>query len=123
MKVGIIGLGFVGSAMYRSFKNVGVENLVGYDKFKDGGIGTFESVLETDILFLALPTPYDESTCKYDKSPLIETSERLVNNRYSGVVVSKSTVEPETIDELSIDFPELCFVNNPEFLTATSVVL
>ena len=40
--IGIIGLGFVGNSMYESFKLKGIEvnnNLFGYDKYKNGGIG------------------------------------------------------------------------------------
>jgi len=41
MKVSVIGLGFVGSAMFESFKQKGVTPLNGYDKFKK--IGSPES--------------------------------------------------------------------------------
>ena len=43
--VSIIGLGFVGSAMYKSFELKGVKNLSGYDKYKNGGIGSFNECL------------------------------------------------------------------------------
>jgi len=118
MNIGIIGLGFVGGAMYKSFNEKGVINLSGYDKFKNGGIGTFESILNTDILFLALPTLYNSTTCEYDKTPIHETCVRLVDNNYIGVIVIKSTVEPETTNILSDKYPTLSFVHNPEFLTA-----
>ena len=52
ISVGVIGLGFVGGAMLKSFL-LKKANASGYDKFKDGGIGTFESMLDKDILFLA----------------------------------------------------------------------
>ena len=44
MSVGIIGLGFVGGAIFKSFslKNIDVE---GYDKFKNGGVGSFKNML------------------------------------------------------------------------------
>ena len=62
MKIGIIGLGFVGNAIYQSLllKNL-KDNLIIYDKFKDGGIGTFEQTLTSNILFLALPTPFNKT--------------------------------------------------------------
>ncbi len=121
MKIGIIGLGFVGSAMEKSFLNKGLksnENLYGYDKYKNGGIGTFESILLTDIVFLALPTPYDENKKEYDKTPIIETCNLLHQNNYLGIIVIKSTVEPETTKYLLSLFPSLILVHNPEFLTA-----
>ena len=63
MKVGIIGLGFVGSAIYKSFSLKEI-NVIGYDKYKDGGIGNIEECLNCNILFLALPTKYN-SKFKY----------------------------------------------------------
>ena len=120
-KVSIIGLGFVGGSMYKSFSVKGVKenkNLFGYDKFKDGGIGKFEDSLKCDILFLALPTKYNNKLGQYDKRPIIETCELLTENNYDGVIVIKSTVEPETTNNLSLDYPDLQFIHNPEFLTA-----
>ena len=51
MTVGIIGLGFVGGSMLKSFKLKNIE-CKGYDKYKN--IGSFEEVLDTNILFLCL---------------------------------------------------------------------
>ena len=121
LNIGIIGLGFVGGSMYKSFSLKGMkenENLFGYDKFKDGGIGTFDDNLKCDMLFLALPTIYNNELCQYDKKPIQETCKLLTDAKYKGVIVIKSTVEPETTNKLSIQYPELQFIHNPEFLTA-----
>lgn len=116
MIVGIVGLGFVGSAMYKSFGLKGV-SLIGYDKYKDGGISSLENILKCDIVFLCLPTLFNEDTKQYDKSAIYEVCGGLVNNNYEGLVVLKSTVEPETINKLSIKY-NLKLCHNPEFLTA-----
>lgn len=119
-KVGIIGIGFVGSAMMRSFqeKNIKLnENLFIYDKYKNGGMGNIKDIYSTDILFLALPTKYDTKSCKYDKVPIYETCKLLIENKYKGAVIIKSTVEPETTNNLSKEY-NLSFIHNPEFLTA-----
>ena len=121
IKISIIGLGFVGSAMYKSFLLKGLINNIEiktYDKFKDGGIGSLNDCLDTDIMFLALPTVYNEEIGEYDKKPILETCAVLSNNNYKGAIVIKSTVEPETTNKLSKLFPELEFIHNPEFLTA-----
>lgn len=121
LKVCIYGLGFVGSSMYTSFINKGMEeniNLFGFDKFKNGGIGNIDDGLKCDIIFMALPTMYNETTGSYDKKPIIECCEYLETSGYSGLIVIKSTVEPETTDNLSTRFKKLSFVHNPEFLTA-----
>ena len=47
-------------------------------------------------MFLALPTQYKHATKEYDKSAIFETCKRLTDARYDGIIVIKSTVEPET---------------------------
>jgi len=116
MIVGIVGLGFVGSAMYKSFGLKGV-SLIGYDKYKDGGISSLESILKCDIVFLCLPTLFNEDTKQYDKDAIYEVCGGLVNNNYEGLVVLKSTVEPEALNKLSETY-KLKLIHNPEFLTA-----
>ena len=116
-KISIIGVGFVGGAMKKSFemKNVSV---YAYDKFKD--IDSFEKCLEASIMFLCLPTLFDEHTNEYDKEPMHETCVKLVDAGYEGLVVIKSTVEPKTTDNFSVKYPSLKFIHNPEFLTAAT---
>jgi len=113
MIVGIIGLGFVGNAIYQSFIKKNIVTCV-YDKYKN--VGTLESCLNTNILFLALPTVYDSSFGSYNKQPIYETSDFLNEHNYKGVIVIKSTVEPNSTEELNNKFPNLSFVHNPEFL-------
>ena len=52
--IGIIGLGFVGGAILKSFKEKNI-NVFGYDKYKEGGIGTFKETLSSKMVFLCLP--------------------------------------------------------------------
>ena len=120
MKIGIIGLGFVGGAMYKSFEEKGLVNeldLFGYDKYKSGGIGSIENIYKTDVVFMALPTIYNSELCSYDKTPIYETCKILEENNYKGCIIIKSTVEPETTNMLEKKY-NLNFVHNPEFLTA-----
>lgn len=119
MGVGIIGLGFVGDAMYESFTKRVTEDIkcIGYDKYKNGGIGTFEEVCQCDIVFLALPTPFDESTKCYDTSALNSVCGDLAEIGFEGTVVIKSTVEPGTTVKFSEKYG-LSIIHNPEFLTA-----
>ena len=118
--IGISGLGFVGGSMLKSFKNkcmnVG-ENLFFYDKYKNGGMGKIEDLLKCQIVFLALPTIYNDELGMYDKAPIEENLKIFNDNNYDGVIVIKSTVEPETTDKLSNKYG-LKIIHNPEFLTA-----
>lgn len=115
--VSIIGLGFVGSAMKKSLKEKGC-NVLGYDKYKTSD--NFDSCLQNNIIFLALPTIYDEAKHEYDKSCIIEVCNNLTTNYYNGLVVIKSTVEPTSTSTLSNMFPNLKLIHNPEFLSAAT---
>ena len=124
MKIIIIGLGFVGSAMYESFQQKNIK-VTGYDKYKNGGIGTLSDCIETDIIFLCLPTQYSNKTNRYDISSIIEVLEELVIYNYDGLIVLKSTIEPETTSILYDMFKDTYHLNllhNPEFLTAKTAL-
>ena len=116
MIIGIIGLGFVGGAMFKSFSEKGVR-VVGYDKYKNGGMGHLSEMLKCDIVFLCLPTLFSEELNEYNKTAINEVCLELEKNKYDGLVVVKSTVEPETLNKLSAKY-KLRMAHNPEFLTA-----
>jgi UDPglucose 6-dehydrogenase len=115
--IGIIGLGFVGSALEKSFKLKNID-VISYDKYKNGGIGSFDNIIKCDILFLCLPTLFNEESMSYDKSSIHEVCYSLETCKYNGLVVIKSTIEPETTDLLSKKYTSLKICHNPEFLTA-----
>ena len=115
MNIGIIGLGFVGNAILQSFKIFDINTII-FDKYKK--IGNFYSCLSCDLLFLALPTLYDEKIQEFNKTEIIQTCKLLQDNNYKGLVIIKSTVEPETTFHLSNKFKNLKILHNPEFLSA-----
>lgn len=114
LKIGIIGIGFVGGAIKYSFDLKKI-NLVCYDKFKN--IGSFGDVINSNLLFLALPTVYDNSLKTYNLDPLHEVLSLLKDNNYHNPIVIKSTVVPTTVDTLAVKY-NLSLIHNPEFLTA-----
>lgn len=117
MKVGIIGMGFVGEAMHESFSKRGVGTILSYDKYKGIGAGV-EELLDTDMVFLCLPTPYVEGF-GYDLSPIKENLRKLRDLNYSNPIVIKSTVEPGATRKLMEEFGfHYNLIHNPEFLTA-----
>ena len=119
MNIGVIGLGFVGQSMFDSFKLKNI-NITGYDKYKNGGINSFNDIIKSNILFLCLPTKFNEQLNSYDKKPIIDTCIKLENINFKGIIVIKSTVEPETTYNLEKKFNKLQFIHNPEFLTAAT---
>jgi len=114
-KIGVIGIGFVGTAVAENLKSVAEVRT--YDKFKETeGIGTV--VNNSDILFVCVPTPMDEDgTC--DTSIVMKTC-RLINTlaKERKTIVIKSTVPPGTSDGVSKMLQnEHGVIFNPEFLT------
>ena len=117
-EVSVIGLGFVGGSMFRSFNEKGV-SVFGYDKYKkDIDMGPLDLCLNTKISFLCLPTLFNKEKKCYDKNAIHNVCTFLNEKKYKGVVVVKSTVEPQTISSLCDKYSNLEFIHNPEFLTA-----
>lgn len=118
MKIGIIGLGFVGEAIRDSFLSKHIQ-VIAYDKFKQ--YDSFEACLDTDIIFLTLPTKYNEKNKKYDISAIEEISDKLIHHNYKGLVIIKSTLEPLSTCNLAIKY-KLKYIHNPEFLSCKTAL-
>jgi len=119
MKIGILGLGVVGGAVYSGFLELGHE-MTFYDPAKEGS--KFEHVLCTEICFICVPTPPDsDGFC--DVTIVEESVNKLNDNKYEGIVAIKSTVVPGTTEKLARNYPNLkiCFV--PEFLRERSALI
>lgn len=121
--VGVIGLGFVGSAILRSFTEKKISAL-GYDKYNGKSTCEFkELIARSQIVFLCLPTPFVARTKQYDLEPIKSVCTELNNAHYSGIVVLKSTVEIGTTQQLSEEFKTLYLTHNPEFLSAKTAYI
>lgn len=120
LRVGIIGLGVVGHALHVAFRKRGCL-ISTYDKFRSSD--TLIDCLKTDLLFLALPTPYSAKHNGYNLEAIQEVCQYLSLHAYNGIVLLKSTVLPGTTALLANRYPALQFVHNPEFLSAATAVL
>lgn len=109
MRIAVCGLGIVGNSLYSSFKLKNIK-VYGYDKYKN--YDSFKDCLSTDIIFLCLPTLFDEEKKEYNKDSIYEICEQLVKNNYIGIVVIKSTIEPSTTNFLAKKY-NLKFIHNP----------
>jgi nucleotide sugar dehydrogenase len=117
MNIGIIGIGIVGNAILNSLlkKEYHVNiNLFLYDKYKN--IGNFTDILNTNLLFICLPTNYNKHIKEFDKKEIIDTVSELKINNYNGLIILKSTVEPYTTEILANEY-KIDMLHNPEFLT------
>tara|TARA_E500000318_G_scaffold8247_1_gene7499 strand:- start:34677 stop:35531 length:855 start_codon:yes stop_codon:yes gene_type:complete len=118
-KIGIIGNGFVGSAIVHGFV-LHTKDILIHDKNPQKSLNNLEElVLKTDLIFLCLPTPMHENgECDLQiiKSCLEEIRQTNIDCS-NKIFVLKSTVVPGTTRDLSELFPQFSFVFNPEFLT------
>lgn len=114
-KVGIIGVGMVGSPLKRWF-----EEFKGYERGKDLFLydidpkkGYFDDVSNADVIFVAVPSPRNpDGSCN---TAIVEEAARSIKGEK--VVVIKSTVPPGTTERLQKQHPQHKFLFNPEFLT------
>ena len=75
MKIGLIGNGFVGNAIYKtmgSFYDFSV-----YDIESDRRYNSFKEVDNTEIIFICVPTPMNREDGKFDLSILADSIENL----------------------------------------------
>tara|TARA_B100001250_G_scaffold10769_1_gene9340 strand:+ start:4821 stop:5690 length:870 start_codon:yes stop_codon:yes gene_type:complete len=124
--IGIIGKGFVGSAVAHGFSAAcGYDAKIRiYDKDPSKSLDTLiETVNESDFIFISVPTPANKKG-ENDLSILINALDEIdsINNNLSNITLVRSTVVPGTTEELQNRFPNLRLVFNPEFLTERSAV-
>lgn len=111
MKIGIIGLGVIGSACKYGFEKLGF-SVNWYDiKYSNSKI---EDILTSDICYICVPTPStQEGRC--NSSIVEDIVKKLKILNYKGVIAIKSTVIPTTTETLRKETGlPICFV--PEFL-------
>ena len=123
-KVGIIGRGFVGSAVQFGFSpNVGCDAEVRvYDKDISKSTHSLEeTVNKSDFIFLSVPTPSNpDGSMNIDVLDNVLNEIQLINKRIGNVILIRSTVTPGTTTRLAKKFTKLNIVFNPEFLTERS---
>jgi len=123
-KIGIIGRGFVGSAVEFGFSaQTGCDaELKVYDKDPAKSIHTLEeTVNESDFIFLSVPTPSNlDGSMNIDVLENALSDIQDVNVRKGNIILIRSTITPGTTARLAKKFTKLNIVFNPEFLTERS---
>lgn len=110
MKVGVVGLGSVGYAVFKVMSQYHM--VVGYDV---DGRGAIEDVLDTEATLVCVPTN-GTNNGELDMSAVDVVCNEFTERGYQGIVVMKSTLHPGTMDRLEYDYPNLKLVYMPEFL-------
>jgi UDPglucose 6-dehydrogenase len=108
LKIGVIGVGYVGSAMIKLLKPTC--QVVSYDIRRDGDAYPAEELAECDFSVICVNTPMAE-----DGSCMVANAIRAVERVPTERVLIKSTVSPGTTDALRVATgKQVCF--SPEYL-------
>lgn len=138
MKIGIIGFGFVGKAVYTGLTKklgkvikpwvydpfIGWKNIIDWT-YKNGLCDpvltkTLDPLTRCEYIFICVPTPTNFETGQQDAS-IVENIVACLNVT-DGTIVIKSTVKPGTTQRLIQENPQTNIVFNPEFLTERNFI-
>lgn len=117
-KVAVVGLGFVGGTIYKSFvedqpvycETVGIDPAKGFNT-------TIKDIADFDAVFVCVPSPQGLDG-QADTSILESVLKDLAVVDFKGVIISKVTAPPDVYTRLNDVYPNL--VHAPEFLTAAN---
>ena len=124
VSIGIIGKGFVGTAVAHGFSHqtgYGADiRIYDIDPFKM--VNSLEdTVNNSDFIFLSVPTPADKDG--FNDLSILESALNDIDSvctNDNNIILIRSTIVPGTTRKLQKKFPNLRFVFNPEFLTERS---
>ncbi len=126
MKIGIVGQGYVGTAVKEMFsKHYGVET---YDlDFDKCSVDYLEDLVElTNIIFVCVPTPMKkDGSCVTSTVEAVvkDINDMVVSRNVSGRIVAiKSTIPPGTTNRLNKECKNISVIFNPEFLTEANFI-
>ena len=127
MKIGIVGQGYVGTAIKVGFESY--YNLETYDKFStDKSTSNLpDLVAECEVIFVCVPTPMNKDGGCHTGivESVVEEIDKWVSRYHKDInriVVIKSTVPPGTTDRLNKKYKNVSVIFNPEFLSEANFI-
>ena len=130
-KIGIVGQGYVGTAVKTVFEKY--YDVLTYDLDKElSNCQTLEDLVrEVEVIFICVPTPMNKDrSCNTDIVEDVISDindavriDRLNHNpKTDKIVVIKSTVPPGTTERLNEENDNVTVIFNPEFLTEANFI-
>ena len=121
MKIGLIGNGFVGNAVYENLKRTYPFCVYDKNPAKANVDNVRDVCHNAKIIFVALPTPM-ESSGRCDLSIIFGVMNEIACWYDDNIVILKSTVPPGTCERIKKVHPKLRLVFSPEFLTEANYI-
>lgn len=125
MNIGILGQGYVGTAIKEGFSDF-FTHLNTYDKFfsEKSTVNSLKNLVEkSDIIFVCLPTPM-KKTGECDLSIIEEEISKIDSYciKKKKIVVIKSTIPPGSTERFNKFYQNISVIFNPEFLTEKNFI-
>ena len=125
MKIGIVGQGYVGSAVREVFSKYYETNT--FDLNGDCNCNSLEDLVElSNIIFVCVPTPMKkDGSCDTSivEAVVKDINDMVVSRNVSGRIVAiKSTIPPGTTNRLNKECKNISVIFNPEFLTEANFI-
>ena len=120
-QLGIVGLGYVGTAVYEGLKDH--HNVNTFDVAKESSCSNIDELIKlSDYIFVAVPTPMNRKG-QCDLSIVEEVIGNIDRQSHGDkVVILKSTSIPETTQNFQKKFLNIKIIFNPEFLTEKNFI-
>ena len=116
MKIGIIGKGFVGNAIYENLRRFYEITVYDVDPKLSNCKSITEVTKQSDCIFVSVPTPMHMDGSP-DLSIIFDVMEKVAESYNDNIIILKSTVVPGTSREIKKKYPNIKIVFSPEFLT------
>jgi len=121
MKIGIIGKGFVGTAIYENLRWFYKTIVYDIDPELSNCKSISEVTKQSDCIFISVPTPMHLDGSP-DLSIIFDVMEKVAESYNDNIIILKSTVVPGTSREIKKKYPNLKIVFSPEFLTEANAI-
>ena len=126
MRIGIIGQGFVGTAVKEGLKDYYTIDTFDLDESKRD-VDYIEDIIDrNDIIFVCVPTPMKkDGSCDTSivEGVVKELNELALTRQCSNRIIAiKSTIPPGTTNRLNKECEYISVIFNPEFLTEANFI-
>ena len=126
MKIGIVGQGYVGTAVKEMFNKYYEVDTFDLDESKRD-VDYIEDIIDrNDIIFVCVPTPMrKDGSCDTSivEGVVKELNELALTRKCSDRIIAiKSTVPPGTTNRLNKECENISVIFNPEFLTEANFI-
>jgi len=121
MKIGIVGQGFVGTAVREGLAKF--YNIETFDIKKDSTCGSLKELIEKcQFIFVCVPTPMNRDGSCYVEfvNEVIKDINRMTTKKK--ILIVKSTIPPGTTEGWNKQYDNVDIVFNPEFLTEANSI-